>query len=200
MHTVAKLNLPINVIGVIAGCENMPDANAYRPGDILTTMSGQTVEVLNTDAEGRLVLCDALTYVERYEPEAVIDIATLTGACVIALGPHATAVLSTHNPLSHELLNASEQSSDKAWRLPLWDEYQELIESPFADMANLGGRPAGAITAACFLSRFAKKYNWAHLDIAGTAWISGARKGATGRPVPMLSQYLFNKAGLVSED
>ncbi len=200
MHTVAKLNLPLNVIGVIAGCENMPDANAYRPGDILTTMSGQTVEVLNTDAEGRLVLCDALTYVERFEPEAVIDIATLTGACVIALGPHASAVLSTHNPLSHELINASEQSSDRAWRLPLWDEYQELIESPFADMANVGGRPAGTITAGCFLSRFTKKYNWAHLDIAGTAWLGGARKGATGRPVPMLSQYLFNKAGLVSED
>jgi leucyl aminopeptidase len=200
MHTVAELNLPINVIGVIAGCENMPDANAYRPGDILTTMSGQTVEVLNTDAEGRLVLCDALTYVERFEPEAVIDIATLTGACVIALGPHATAVLSSHNPLSHELINASEQSSDRAWRLPLWDEYQELIESPFADMANIGGRPAGTITAGCFLSRFTKKYNWAHLDIAGTAWVGGARKGATGRPVPMLSQYLFNKAGLVSED
>ena len=200
MHTVAKLNLPLNVIGVIAGCENMPDANAYRPGDILTTMSGQTVEVLNTDAEGRLVLCDALTYVERFEPEAVIDIATLTGACVIALGPHASAVLSTHNPLSHELINASEQSSDRAWRLPLWDEYQELIESPFADMANVGGRPAGTITAGCFLSRFTKKYNWAHLDLAGTAWLGGARKGATGRPVPMLSQYLFNKAGLVSED
>jgi leucyl aminopeptidase len=200
MHTVAELNLPINIIGVIAGCENMPDANAYRPGDILTTMSGQTVEVLNTDAEGRLVLCDALTYVERFEPEAVIDIATLTGACVIALGPHATAVLSSHNPLSHELINASEQSSDRAWRMPLWDEYQELIESPFADMANIGGRPAGTITAGCFLSRFTKKYNWAHLDIAGTAWVGGARKGATGRPVPMLSQYLFNKAGLVSED
>lgn len=200
MHTVAKLNLPLNVIGVIAGCENMPDANAYRPGDILTTMSGQTVEVLNTDAEGRLVLCDALTYVERFEPEAVIDIATLTGACVIALGPHASAVLSTHNPLAHELINASEQSSDKAWRLPLWDEYQELIESPFADMANVGGRPAGTITAGCFLSRFTKKYNWAHMDIAGTAWQGGARKGATGRPVPMLSQYLFNKGGLVSED
>lgn len=200
MHTVAQLNLPLNVIGVIAGCENMPDANAYRPGDILTTMSGQTVEVLNTDAEGRLVLCDALTYVERFAPEAVIDIATLTGACIIALGPHASAVMSTHNPLSHELINASEQSSDKAWRLPLWDEYQELIESPFADMANVGGKSAGAITAGCFLARFTKKYNWAHLDIAGTAWVGGARKGATGRPVPLLSQYLFNKAGLVSED
>ena len=196
MHTVAELNLPINIIGVIAGCENMPDANAYRPGDILTTMSGQTVEVLNTDAEGRLVLCDALTYVERFDPDCVIDIATLTGACVIALGKHATAVLSQHNPLAHEIINASEQSADKAWRLPLWDEYQDQIESPFADMSNLGGRPAGTITAACFLSRFTRKYNWAHLDIAGTAWVSGANKGATGRPVPMLTQFLMNKANV----
>ena len=200
MHTVAKLNIPLNIIGVIAGCENMPDANAYRPGDILTTMSGQTVEVLNTDAEGRLVLCDALTYVERFEPELVIDIATLTGACVIALGAHASAVLSTHNPLAHELINASEQSADKAWRMPLWDEYQEQIDSPFADMANIGGRAAGTITAGCFLSRFTKKYNWAHLDIAGTAWVGGSKKGATGRPVPMLSQFLLNKAGFSLED
>ena len=200
MHTVAALNLPINVIGVLAGCENMPDANAYRPGDILTTMSGQTVEVLNTDAEGRLVLCDALTYVERFNPDTVVDVATLTGACVIALGKHATGVMSTHNPLAHELINASEQSSDKAWRLPLWDEYQEQIESPFADMSNLGGRPAGTITAACFLSRFTKKYNWAHMDIAGTAWVSGKNKGSTGRPVPMLSQFLMNRAGLETED
>lgn len=200
MHTIVSLNLPLNVIGVLAGCENMPDANAYRPGDILTTMSGQTVEVLNTDAEGRLVLCDALTYVERYEPDTVVDVATLTGACVIALGKHASGVMSSHNPLAHELLNASEQSSDKAWRLPLWDEYQEQIESPFADMSNLGGRPAGTITAACFLSRFTKKYNWAHLDIAGTAWVSGKNKGSTGRPVPMLSQFLMNRAGLETED
>jgi leucyl aminopeptidase len=200
MHAVAALNLPLNVIGVLAGCENMPDANAYRPGDILTTMSGQTVEVLNTDAEGRLVLCDALTYVERFEPDVVIDVATLTGACVIALGKHATGVLSTHNPLAHEIVNASEQSSDKAWRLPLWEEYQEQIESPFADMSNLGGRAAGTITAACFLSRFTKKYNWAHLDVAGTAWVSGARKGATGRPVPMLTQYLMNKANIATDE
>lgn len=200
MHTVAMLNLPINIIGVLAGCENMPDANAYRPGDILTTMSGQTVEVLNTDAEGRLVLCDALTYVERFEPDTVVDVATLTGACVIALGKHANGVMSNHNPLAHELLNASEQSSDKAWRLPLWDEYQEQIESPFADMANIGGRPAGTITAACFLSRFTKKYNWAHMDIAGTAWVGGKNKGSTGRPVPMLSQFLMNRAGLETED
>lgn len=200
MQSVAELNLPINVIGVIAGCENMPDANSYRPGDVLTTMSGQTVEVLNTDAEGRLVLCDALTYVERFDPELVIDIATLTGACVIALGKHATAVLSQHNPLAHDLINASEQSSDRAWRLPLWDEYQEQIESPFADMSNLGGRPAGTITAACFLSRFARKYTWAHLDIAGTAWLGGSKKGATGRPVPMLTQFLMNKANVAIDE
>jgi leucyl aminopeptidase len=200
MQTVAELNLPLNIIGVLAGCENMPDGKAYRPGDVLTTMSGQTVEVLNTDAEGRLVLCDALTYVERFMPDTVIDIATLTGACVIALGKHATGVMSSHNPLAHELVNASEQSSDKAWRLPLWDEYQEQIESPFADFSNLGGRPAGTITAACFLSRFTKKYTWAHLDIAGTSWVSGKNKGATGRPVPMLSQFLFNRAGIRTED
>ena len=200
MHTVAALNLPVNVIGVLAGCENMPDGKSYRPGDILTTMSGQTVEVLNTDAEGRLVLCDALTYVERFDPDTVIDVATLTGACIIALGKHATGLMSTHNPLAHELLNASEQASDRAWRLPLWDDYQEQLESPFADMTNLGGRPAGSITAGCFLSRFTKKYNWAHLDIAGTAWNSGKNKGATGRPVPMLAQFLMNRAGLAQED
>ena len=200
MHTVAALNLPVNVIGVLAGCENMPDGKSYRPGDILTTMSGQTVEVLNTDAEGRLVLCDALTYVERFDPDTVIDVATLTGACIIALGKHATGLMSTHNPLAHELLNASEQASDRAWRLPLWDDYQEQLESPFADMANIGGRPAGSITAGCFLSRFTKKYNWAHLDIAGTAWNSGKNKGATGRPVPMLAQFLMNRAGLGAED
>jgi leucyl aminopeptidase len=196
MHALAELKLPINVIGVLAGCENMPAGNAYRPGDILTTMSGQTVEVLNTDAEGRLVLCDALTYVERFNPDTVIDVATLTGACVIALGKHASGLLSTHNPLAHELLNASEQSGDRAWRLPLWDEYQEQLESPFADFTNLGGRAAGTITAACFLSRFTKKYNWAHLDIAGTAWRSGGKdKGSTGRPVSMLTQFLLNRVG-----
>ena len=196
MHTLAELQLPINVIGVLAGCENMPGGNAYRPGDVLTTMSGQTVEVLNTDAEGRLVLCDALTYVERFEPEAVIDVATLTGACVVALGKHASGLLSTHNPLAHELLNASEQSGDRAWRLPLWDEYHQQLESPFADFTNLGGRDAGTITAACLLSKFTKKYHWAHLDIAGTSWLSGGKnKGATGRPVSMLSQYLLNRSG-----
>ena len=200
MQTVAELTLPVNVIGVLAGCENMPDGKSYRPGDILTTMSGQTVEVLNTDAEGRLVLCDALTYVERFEPELVIDVATLTGAVIVALGNHATGLMSTHNPLAHELMNAGDQSSDRAWRLPVWDEYQDQLESPFADFTNLGGRAAGSITAACFLSRFTKKYNWAHMDIAGTAWRSGKNKGATGRPVPMLSQFLMNRSGIKQED
>ncbi|MDO6619218.1 leucyl aminopeptidase [Shewanella sp. 6_MG-2023] len=196
MKALCEMKLPINVIGILAGCENMVAGNAYRPGDILTTMSGQTVEVLNTDAEGRLVLCDVLTYVERFDPELVIDTATLTGACVVALGKHASGLFSSHNPLAHEILNAGEQSGDRAWRMPIWDEYQEMLESPFADMTNLGGRPAGSITAACFLARFAKKYNWAHLDVAGTAWNSGANKGSTGRPVPILSQFLLNRAGV----
>ncbi|MGL4959302.1 MAG: leucyl aminopeptidase, partial [Plesiomonas sp.] len=200
MRAIAELQLPLNVVGILAGCENMADGKAYRPGDILTTMSGQTVEVLNTDAEGRLVLCDTLTYAERFEPELVIDVATLTGACVIALGHHISGLLSNHNPLANDLLNASEQAGDKAWRLPLGDEYHEQLESNFADMANIGGRPAGAITAGCFLSRFTKKYNWAHLDIAGTAWRSGKAKGATGRPVPMLTQFLLNRAGVNIEE
>ncbi|RLR68771.1 leucyl aminopeptidase [Pseudomonas aeruginosa] len=200
MRVVSELQLPINVIGVLAGCENMPGGKAYRPGDILTTMSGQTVEVLNTDAEGRLVLCDALTYVERFEPELVIDIATLTGACVVALGNHYSGLMSNHNPLAHELMNASEQAGDRAWRLPLGDEFYEQIDSNFADLANTGGRAGGAITAGCFLARFATKYNWAHLDIAGTAWRSGKAKGATGRPVSLLSQFLLNRAGLNSDE
>jgi leucyl aminopeptidase len=200
MKALAKLNLPVNVVAVLAGCENMPGGQAYRPGDILTTMSGQTVEVLNTDAEGRLVMCDVLTYVERFEPDCVIDVATLTGACVIALGHHISGLLANHNPLAHELVNASEQSGDRAWRLPMADEYQEQINSPFADMQNIGGRPAGTITAACFLSRFAKKYNWAHIDIAGTAWKSGKAKGSTGRPVSMLVQFLLNRSGQELEE
>jgi leucyl aminopeptidase len=200
MKALAKLQLPLNVVGILAGCENMPSSNAYRPGDILTTMSGQTVEVLNTDAEGRLVLCDVLTYVERFDPELVIDTATLTGAVIVALGKHACGLLSNHNPLAHELLNAGEQSSDRAWRLPMWDEYQEQLSSPFADMSNIGGRAAGTITAACFLSRFTKKYQWAHLDVAGTAWNGGANKGATGRPVPILTQFLLNRANVTCGD
>ncbi|WBA18275.1 leucyl aminopeptidase [Salinivibrio kushneri] len=201
MRALAELNLPINVIGVLAGCENMPDGQAYRPGDILTTMSGQTVEVLNTDAEGRLVLCDALTYVERYEPECVIDVATLTGACIMALSHHISALIANQNPLAHDIINASEQAGDRAWRLPMTDEFQEQLDSPFADMANIGGKGGGTITAGCFLSRFAKKYNWAHLDIAGTAWKSGGKeKGSTGRPVPLLVQFLLNRSGLEVEE
>ncbi|OOE76360.1 leucyl aminopeptidase [Salinivibrio sp. PR6] len=201
MRALAELNLPINVVGVLAGCENMPDGQAYRPGDILTTMSGQTVEVLNTDAEGRLVLCDALTYVERYEPECVIDVATLTGACIMALSHHISALIANQNPLAHDIINASEQAGDRAWRLPMTDEFQEQLDSPFADMANIGGKGGGTITAGCFLSRFAKKYNWAHLDIAGTAWKSGGKeKGSTGRPVPLLVQFLLNRSGLEVEE
>lgn len=194
MKALAKLNLPINVIGILAGAENMPAGNAYRPGDILTTMSGQTVEVLNTDAEGRLVLCDVLTYVERFEPDCVVDIATLTGACIMALGHHISGLMTPHKGLANELLSASNQSGDKAWQLPMDDEFQKQLESPFADMANIGGRPAGTITAACFLSRFTKSYNWAHLDVAGTAWRSGPNKGSTGRPVSLLTQFLINRS------
>ncbi|WGO83840.1 leucyl aminopeptidase [Arsenophonus apicola] len=194
MRFVAELKLPINVIAVLAGCENMPSGKAYRPGDILTTMSGQTVEVLNTDAEGRLVLCDTLTYIERFDPDVVIDVATLTGACIIALGNHYSGLMSNHNPLAHELLNAAKQAGDKAWRLPLAEEFYEQLDSNFADLANIGGRAGGAITAGCFLERFATKYHWAHLDIAGTAWQSGKTKGATGRPVALLAQFLLNRA------
>ncbi|MCK5818370.1 MAG: leucyl aminopeptidase [Psychromonas sp.] len=193
LQAVAELDLAINVIGILAAAENMPSSKAYRPGDILTTMSGQTVEVLNTDAEGRLVLCDALTYAERFTPECVIDIATLTGACISALGHEISALVSPHKGITHELLVASNQSSDKAWQLPMDDKYQDLLKSPFADMANVGGPSAGTITAACFLSRFTKAYIWAHLDIAGTAWVSGKNKGATGRPVSLLTQFIINK-------
>ncbi len=192
--SITELKLPVNLIMVIAAAENMPSGNACRPGDIVKTLSGQTVEILNTDAEGRLVLCDALTYVERFEPEVVIDVATLTGACIVALGDQASGLMSNHNPLAHELLNAGELSGDRAWRLPLWDEYQEQLDSNFADMSNLGGRGAGTITAACFLSRFCKKFHWAHLDVAGTAWKSGKAKGATGRPVPLLTQYIIGRS------
>ena len=193
LAAVAELQLPINVLGVIPSCENLPDGNAVKPGDVITSMSGQTIEVLNTDAEGRLILCDALTYSERFEPAAVIDVATLTGACIVALGNHASGLLSNHSPLAHDLLSAGASSGDRCWQLPLWDEYQEQLDSNFADMANIGGKEAGAITAACFLSRFAHKFHWAHLDIAGTAWKSGKEKGATGNPVPLLTQYLLDR-------
>jgi len=194
IRAVAEMELPINLVCIVPSSENLPDGAANKPGDIVTSMSGQTIEILNTDAEGRLILCDALTYSERFEPKVVIDIATLTGACVIALGSHASGLLSNHPSLATDLLNAGKESGDRAWELPLWDEYQEQIKSPFADMANVGGREAGAITAACFLSRYTKKMRWAHLDIAGIAWKGGNEKGATGRPVPLLTQYLIDKA------
>jgi leucyl aminopeptidase len=191
---IGEMNLAINAIGLIATCENMPDAGAIKPGDILTSMSGLTIEVLNTDAEGRLILCDALTYAERFEPSAVVDIATLTGACVIALGHHPSGLFSNKDALAHELLAAGEAAHDRAWHMPLWEEFQTQLDSNFADMANIGGRAGGSITAACFLSRFTKKYDWAHLDIAGTAWKSGKEKGGTGRPVPLLTTFLVNRA------
>ena len=195
MQAVIELEPAINLVAVIAAAENMPSGRATKPGDIVTSMAGLTIEVLNTDAEGRLVLCDALTYAERFKPLSVVDVATLTGACVVALGKHATGLYSNKDELAQELLSAGESAGDRAWHMPLWDEYQKQLDSNFADIANIGGPGGGSVTAACFLSRFAKKYDWAHLDIAGTAWTSGGNKGATGRPVPMLVQYLLNKAG-----
>jgi leucyl aminopeptidase len=191
---IGEMDLAINVVAVIPTCENMPDAGAIKPGDILTSMAGLTIEVLNTDAEGRLILCDALTYAERFEPSAVVDIATLTGACVISLGHHPSGLFSNKDTLAKELLEAGELAHDRAWHMPLWEEFQSQLDSNFADMANIGGRAGGSITAACFLSRFAKKYDWAHLDIAGTAWKSGKEKGGTGRPVPLLTTFLIQRA------
>jgi len=193
LKSVIELELPINLVVVVAAAENMPSGRATKPGDIVKSMSGKTIEVLNTDAEGRLVLCDALTYVARYKPKAVVDVATLTGACVIALGSHATGLYSNDEDLAEQLLSAGEDSQDRAWRMPLWDEYQSQLDSNFADIGNIGGREAGSVTAACFLSRFVD-YPWAHLDIAGTAWRSGAAKGATGRPVSLLLDYLISQA------
>jgi leucyl aminopeptidase len=195
LRAVAQMKLPLNVVGVIPATENMPDGNATRPGDIVTSMSGQTIEILNTDAEGRLILCDALTYSERFEPAAVIDIATLTGACVIALGHVASGLFANDDKLAAEVLAAGQSASDRAWHMPLWEDYQDQLKSNFADMANIGGRPAGSVTAACFLARYARKFKWAHLDIAGTAWKSGREKGSTGRPVPLLTQFLMTRAG-----
>lgn len=186
-----ELELPVNVVGVVPSSENLPDGDANKPGDIVTSMSGQTIEVLNTDAEGRLILCDALTYTEKFKPAAVIDIATLTGACIVALGNQASGVMGNDQNLADKLLEAGTEVGDRGWQLPIWDEYQAQLDSNFADMANIGGRGAGTITAACFLSRFTKSFKWAHLDIAGTAWVSGKDKGATGRPVPMLMQYIL---------
>jgi leucyl aminopeptidase len=194
MLAIAKMSLNLNVIAVIPSSENMPDGAASRPGDIVKSMAGLTIEILNTDAEGRLILCDALTYAARFEPDTVIDIATLTGACVIALGGVASGLFSNQDALAKELADAGEYANDKAWHMPLWDEYQSQLDSNFADMQNIGGRAAGSVTAACFLSRFTKDYRWAHLDIAGTAWKSGKDKGSTGRPVPLLARYLINRA------
>ncbi len=194
LKTLLELQAKINVVAVIAAAENMPDGRATKPGDIVTSMSGQTIEILNTDAEGRLVLCDALTYSTRFKPKAIIDVATLTGACVIALGTHASGLYSNRDDLADALLEAGEQTHDRAWRMPLWDEYQKQLDSNFADMANIGGREAGSVTAACFLAKFTENFPWAHLDIAGTAWRTGTNKGATGRPVPLLVQYLLNQS------
>jgi len=196
LRAIAEMKLPLNVVGIVPAVENMPGGGATRPGDIVTSMSGQTIEILNTDAEGRLILCDALTYAERFEPECVVDVATLTGACVIALGAVASGLMANDDRLAAELLEAGQTSGDRAWQLPLWDDYQELLKSNFADIPNIsGGRAAGTITGACFLARFTKKYRWAHLDIAGTAWRSGKEKGSTGRPVPLLTHFLMKRAG-----
>jgi leucyl aminopeptidase len=188
------MKLPINVVGIVASAENMPSGKATRPGDVVRSMSGKTIEILNTDAEGRLVLCDALTYIEKLKPAAAIDIATLTGACVVALGKVATGLFSNNDELAGEISEAGQQAWDRVWQMPVWDDYTSLLKSNFADLANIGGRAAGSITAACFLSEFAKEYPWAHLDIAGTAWVSGKDKGATGRPVPLLCEFLINRA------
>ncbi|WP_153111354.1 leucyl aminopeptidase [Propionivibrio limicola] len=195
IKAAALMQLPLNLTVIVPSVENMPGGNASKPGDIVTSLSGQTIEILNTDAEGRLILCDALTYAERFHPTAVVDIATLTGACVIALGHVASGLFANDDDFAAELLAMGSEAGDRAWHLPLWDDYQDQLKSNFADMANIGGRPAGSVTAACFLSRFAKKFTWAHLDIAGTAWKSGAEKGATGRPVALLTHFLLNRAG-----
>jgi leucyl aminopeptidase len=190
VRAVAGMRAPVNLIGLIAACENMPGGRAVKPGDVVRSLSGQTIEILNTDAEGRLILCDALTYAERFKPAAVVDIATLTGACVIALGHHRSGLYSPDDALAHELQQAGEQALDPCWRMPLDEEYEDALKSHFADVANVGGRAGGSITAALFLKRFAAKYPWAHLDIAGTAWKSGAAKGGTGRPVALLTRFV----------
>lgn len=195
MQSIAAMKLPINLMVMVPTCENMPSGRASRPGDIVKSMSGKTVEILNTDAEGRLILCDALTYAQRYEPRVLIDVATLTGACVIALGHHNSGLMSNDDGLAESLLAAGRRADDTAWRLPMSEDYDKQLKSNFADFANVGGREGGAITAACFLAKFTKDVTWAHLDIAGTAWRSGARKGASGRPVPLLVDYLIEQAG-----
>ena len=190
----AQLQLPINLVTIVAAVENMPDGDAYRPGDVITSMSGQTIEVLNTDAEGRMILCDSLTYSAKFEPEVLVDVATLTGACVVALGHHASGLMSKHDDLARDLIRAGNECVDRAWRLPLWDDYQSQLDTPFADMKNVGGMPAGSVTAGCFLSRFARDVNWAHIDIAGSAWKWATQEGATGRPTGLLTQYLINRS------
>ena len=193
MSAIAEMNLKVNLIVIVPAVENMPAHNASRPGDVVKSMSGQTIEILNTDAEGRLILCDALTYCEKYKPKTVIDIATLTGAVIIALGKHHSGVMSNDQSLADALKISGEAAQDTVWQLPLDDEYDDLLKSNFADMANIGGREAGTVTAACFLARYTKKYSWAHIDIAGTAWLGGSKKGATGRPVPLLTQYIMDQ-------
>ena len=193
MLSIAQLQLPINVMGVIASSENLPDGAANKPGDIVKSMSGTTIEILNTDAEGRLILCDALTYVRKFNPEIVIDAATLTGACVIALGKHPSGLFCADRGLTDALVSAGTTAEDRVWPMPLWDDYQTQLDSNFADVANIGGRDAGAVTAACFLARFTKKMKWAHLDIAGTAWNTGQAKGATGRPVSLFVQFVLDR-------
>jgi leucyl aminopeptidase len=194
MRAIAELRLPINVVAIVAAAENMPSGSAVKPADIVTTMSGQTVEILNTDAEGRLVLCDAITYSRRYKPAAVVDVATLTGACIVALGNHISGLMSNTPALAQELESAGIRADDRAWRLPIGEEYVDQLKSNFADIANVGGREGGACTAASFLGKFAKDLKWAHLDVAGTAWVSGAQKGSTGRPVPLLVDFLIHRA------
>ena len=193
LRAAAELKLPINLVVIVATCENMPSGGAVKPADIVTTMSGQTVEILNTDAEGRLILCDAITYSRRFKPAAVIDVATLTGACIVALGNHFSGLMSNDENLADELQSAGVRADDRAWRLPIGEEYVDQLKSNFADIANVGGREGGACTAASFLSKFAKDLHWAHLDVAGTAWLSGAQKGSTGRPVPLLVDFLINR-------
>lgn len=192
-EAAVRLQLPINISCVVAAAENMPDGNAYRPGDVITTLSGKTVEVLNTDAEGRMVLCDALTWSTRLSPEAIVDVATLTGAVVVALGHHASGIMTKHDDLAEELVNAGQNTHDRGWRLPLWDDYQNQLDTDFADMKNIGGMPAGSITAGCFLSRFVEDQRWAHVDIAGSAWEWGKNNGSTGRPVRLLTQWLTDR-------
>ena len=193
MSAVAEMGLKVNLTVVVPTVENMPAHNASRPGDVVKSMSGQTIEILNTDAEGRLILCDALTYCEKFNPKVVIDVATLTGAVIVALGKHHSGVMSNDQNLADSLKNSGMSAMDTVWQLPLDDEYDELLKSNFADMANIGGREAGTVTAACFLARYTKNYSWAHIDIAGTAWLGGAKKGATGRPVPLLTQYVLDQ-------